>query len=43
MVYQYRHETNLLQLIAHPENSKWFSIISVVIFKVNIISAKKQA
>ena len=27
MVCQYRIETNLLQLFAHPENSEWFSMI----------------
>jgi len=36
MVYQDRLETNLLQLFRHPENSEWFSMISVIIFEVNI-------
>ena len=34
MVYQDRLEINLLQLFGHPENSEWFSIISVIIFEV---------
>jgi len=32
IVDQDRLETNLLQLFAHPQNSEWFSIISIVIF-----------
>jgi len=43
MVYQDRHETNLLQLFAYPENSKWFSTISVNIFNINIFAEQKQA
>jgi len=43
MVYQYRSETNLLQLFPHQDNSKEFSIISVDIFEVNIIAEQKQA
>jgi len=43
MVYQIRLETNLLQLFAHPENSGWFSIISVIIFEVNVAAEQKQA
>ena len=43
MVYQYRHERFSLQLFAHSENSGWFSMISVIIFKVNIASEQKQA
>jgi len=43
MVHQLRVETNLLQLFAHPENSKQFSIISVIIFEVNIVARQKQA
>jgi len=42
MVYQDRLETNLLQLFTHPENSEWFSIISAIIFKVNIAHEQKQ-
>jgi len=40
MVYQDRIETNLLQLAGHQE---WFSIISGIIFEVNIIAEQKQA
>jgi len=43
MVYQDRLETNLLQLFAHPENSEWFSVISGIIFKVNIVPEQRQA
>jgi len=43
MVYQDRPETNLLQLFRHPENSEWFSIISVIIFEINIVDEQKQA
>jgi len=32
-----------LQLFAHPENSEECSIISVIIFEVNIVSEQKQA
>jgi len=42
MVYQDRIETNLLQLFAKQENSEWFSIISVIIFEVNIVAEQKQ-
>jgi len=42
MVWQDRIETNLLQLFAQQENSEWFSIISVVIFEVNIVAEQKQ-
>jgi len=42
MVYQYPLKTNLLQLFARPENSEWFSIISVIIFDVNIVAEQKQ-
>jgi len=42
MVYQDLLETYLLQLFRHSENSKWFSIISVIIFEVNIIDEQKQ-
>jgi len=43
MVYQYRIETNLLQLFAHPENSESFSIISDITFEVNIVAKRKHA
>jgi len=43
MVYQNWIETNLLQLFAHPENSEWFSTISSIIFKLNIVAKQKQA
>jgi len=38
MVYQDRIETNLLQPFAHPEISERFSIISCIIFEVNIVA-----
>jgi len=41
MIYQI-DLTNLLQLFAHPENSKRFSIVSVIIFEVNIVDEQKQ-
>ena len=43
MVYHDRSETNLLQPFAHPETSEWFSIISGIIFEVNIVDEQKQA
>jgi len=43
MAYQDRIETNLLQLFAHPETSEWFSIISGIIFEVNIVAEREQA
>jgi len=42
MVYQDQIETNLLQLFAQQENSECFSIISVIIFEVNIVAEQKQ-
>jgi len=42
MVYQDRIETNISQLFAYPENSEWFSIISVIIFEVNIVAEQKH-
>jgi len=30
------------QLLQHPENPKWFSIISVTIFEVNFVDEQKQ-
>jgi len=32
-----------LQLLAHPETREWFSVTSVIIFKVIIVAAQKQA
>jgi len=32
-----------LQLFAHPKNSEWFSVTSVIIFEVNIVDEQKQA
>jgi len=43
MVYKDRLETNLLQLFAHPQISKWFSIRSTIIFEVNVIAMQNQA
>jgi len=41
MVYQDRIETNLLQLLAQQENPEWFSIISAIVFEVNIVAERK--
>ena len=41
MVYQDRIETNLLQLLAHPEISGWFCKIPGGIFEVNIVAEQK--
>ena len=38
-----RIETNLLELLEHPETSECFSVISVIIFEVNIVAKQKQA
>jgi len=43
MVDKDRLGTNLLQRFARPQNSEWFSIISAIIFEVNIVAAHKQA
>jgi len=43
MVYQEQFETNLLQAFTHPENSEWFSIISVIIFELTSFLKLKQA
>jgi len=43
MVCKVRHETNLLQLFAHPENSQWFSMIFVIVFEANVVAEQKQA
>jgi len=37
MAYQDRLETNVFQQFANQENSEWFSIISVIVFEINII------
>jgi len=42
MICQDRLETNLLQLSAHPDTSEWFSMISVIIFEINIVAEQKQ-
>jgi len=42
MVYQDRLKTKLLQVFGHPENLECFSIISVIIFEVNIVDEQKQ-
>jgi len=38
----HRLETNLLQLFGNPENSEWFSIISVIIFEANIVDEQNK-
>jgi len=38
IVYQDRIETDLLNLCVHPEDSEWSSVISVIIFEVNIVA-----
>jgi len=38
IVYQDGIETVLLKLYAHPENSEWFSVISVIVFEVKIVA-----
>jgi len=43
IVYQDRIETDLLKFCPHPENSEWFSVISVIIFEVKIVAEQKQA
>jgi len=43
MVYQDRIEKNVFQFFAHPENSERFSLISGIIFEVNIVAEQKQA
>jgi len=42
MVYQDRIETNLFQLFAQLVTSERFSIISGIIFDVNIVAEQKQ-
>jgi len=41
MVYQEWFETKLLRLFAHPENSEWFSIISVIVFDLTLFLKQK--
>jgi len=43
MVYQYRIETNLLQLFAHREKSEGFPKIYANNFEINIVAKQKQA
>jgi len=43
IVYQDRIETVLLKLCAHPENSEWFSVISVTVFEIKIVVEYTQA
>jgi len=43
MFYLDRLETHLLQLFAHTQNSVWFSIILLSIFKVNTVAERNQA
>jgi len=42
LVHEDRPEKNLLQLFRHPESSKRFSIIFVIIFEVSIVDEQKQ-
>ena len=42
IVYQDQIETDSLKLCAHPENSKWFSVISVIISEVSSVAEQKQ-
>jgi len=43
IVCQDRIKRNLLQLFAHPGHSEWCSIVSVIIFAVDIVGERKQA
>jgi len=43
IVYRDRIEKTLLQLFALPWKSEWSSIISVIIFEVDIVAERKQA
>jgi len=43
MASQDRIETNLLQLFAYRATSDWFSIISGIIFEIDIVAEQKQA
>ena len=42
LLYQDRLEANLLQLFVHAKNSEWISIISAIVFEVNVVAARKQ-
>jgi len=42
MIYQDQLQTNLLQLFAHTK-FRWFSIISVITFKANIVAEHVNA
>jgi len=42
MVCKDRLETSLLQLFAHPQNSEWSSIISAIMFEVNVVATQKE-
>jgi len=42
MVYQDPLETSLLQLFVHPENSEWFSIISVVTLRSTMLRNRNK-
>jgi len=43
MVKEHQSEINLLQLLAHHQNSEWFSVSSVNIFEVNSVAEQKDA
>jgi len=38
----FRIERNLFLLCAHTANSEWLSIISDIIFEVNVVAEQKQ-
>jgi len=42
MVYHDRFETTLLQLFVQQENSECFSMISAILFEVNIVAEQQQ-
>jgi len=42
MFYQDVLETNLLQLFVHPENSEWYSIISVIILRSMLLMNRNK-
>jgi len=37
IVYQGQTEINLLQVLAHPENSEWFSIVSGIFLRSTLL------
>jgi len=43
MAHKVQLETNLFQVFAHPQISECFSVISVIVFEVNIVAEQKQA